>query len=325
MKFALKFIVVSSLLISFLIPLTSNAVTATPYLEKERLTYFFAGLDNDSGNTDTIIVVSYDINRNTLNFLHIPRDTYYNYSAKEGKINSIYNSYLNYSSSSMALEKTIAFFDKTLDVRFDGASIISIEVFRKFIDAIGGVRVKLPDDFEYYGQNIGLELSNGEFLLDGKSCEMFIRHRKSYLLGDLTRIDAQKKFISGLYDTIMNHTDYNNLVKAFALIKYDFSSNFSLFDFVLLLSKYASKFKNAELNFATLPGKAILYKGLSYYAVNKKGSQELIKNFLSDRSVFDKNNIFTLSTNDDFLRIYNSDEIKYKIYNTEDINKIKLH
>ena len=55
-------------------------------------TFLLIGKDTSSSNTDTLILVSYDVPNQQVNMMSIPRDTAVNVSWSTKKINSVYHS-----------------------------------------------------------------------------------------------------------------------------------------------------------------------------------------------------------------------------------------
>ena len=50
----------------------------------------FFGLDDAAMNTDVICFASFDPENNTIAFVQLPRDTYYNFGGTQNKINQLY-------------------------------------------------------------------------------------------------------------------------------------------------------------------------------------------------------------------------------------------
>lgn len=73
-------------------PLAASAVSQKePTRRKTVYTLLLAGVDEVSGNTDTILLGRIDAEARSMNFVSIPRDTYVNLPWSVRKINCIYS------------------------------------------------------------------------------------------------------------------------------------------------------------------------------------------------------------------------------------------
>jgi len=170
-----------------------------------RRSYLILGKDKVSGLCDVIMIGSVDPVGDSAILLQIPRDTYAVYSEKGyRKLNGALNT--------LGAEGFCEFISKNFGVAIDGYLLFDLEVFKRAVDAIGGVDVDLPFDMDYDDpyQGLSIHLDAGRQHLDGAEAEKFVRYRSGYVRGDLGRLDAQKIFMSALFKKLLE-TEQNNI------------------------------------------------------------------------------------------------------------------
>ncbi len=276
--------------------LNSARTASARTVDKSKFLYLFVGLDDAAGNTDVITLVSYDSGENRVAVIQLPRDTFIHIEEITGKINSLYPRFraagLDPDEAMRKMSDVIA---EGFGVTFDGFAAITTEAFRNFIDSIGGVKIELKSDLKFDAADPShpLVLKKGENLLSGKEAELFVRHRKSYITGDLGRLDAQKIFIDGLYRTVSEGTSFDRLFGAVRTLRRDAIADFSMSDLFSMLLRHSSKFRDAEISYHTMPGEARLGKdGIWYYILDRRASEELLAEKLFSKNEFDAKNIF---------------------------------
>lgn len=311
------------------VPVVATVGDAVKTTVKTQFLYLIMGLDDAADNTDAILMVSYDSADNTAAVVQMPRDTYCNFGDRLNKINHLYSSYrLAELSKKDAMRNTADFIGNQLGIEFDGYFAITTQLFKDFIDSIGGVEITLPEEFHYVSNNANysFSLKKGKNILDGRKSEIFVRYRNGYSLGDLGRIDIQKIFINGLYNTVSHRVDYDELLKAAAVVGKGAVTDFSVTEFLIMMLKHSSKFRDVEISYVTMPGAAIEdASGIWYYILNKNKSEEVLTKFLFGKSgEFDKEHKFSDIQKTGFEGIYKSDKIKYKVYKSGNIADINI-
>ena len=121
------------------------------------------------GNTDTMLLASYDVTNQKASVMSIPRDTMVNVSWDVKKINSVYNVYGGGDKGIRALYKEVA---QLVGFEPDFQVIVEWEAVGKLVDAIGGVYFDVPYHMDYHDpyQDLVIEQAKGYRLLDGGSC-----------------------------------------------------------------------------------------------------------------------------------------------------------
>lgn len=156
-------------------------------------TFLLVGTDMDDGNTDTIMVASYDTVNQKVSVMSIPRDTMINESWDLKKINSVYSRTGNSINSLANRIKKLVGFKPDFYVKVD------LSVFVQLVDLVGGVEFDVPCDMDYDDpyQDLHIHLKAGVQLLDGDKAMQLVRFR-GYYEGDIKRAEVQQDFLKAL-------------------------------------------------------------------------------------------------------------------------------
>lgn len=156
-------------------------------------TFLLVGTDMDDGNTDTLMVVSYDTKGQKINIMSIPRDTMINESWDIKKINSVYSRTGN---SLESLENRI---QKLIGFKPDFYVKVELSMFVELVDLVGGVEFDVPQDMNYDDpwQDLHIHLKKGVQTLDGEHAMELVRFRR-YSEGDIKRVEVQQNFMKAL-------------------------------------------------------------------------------------------------------------------------------
>jgi len=156
-------------------------------------TFLLVGTDKDDGNTDTIMVASYDTVNQTVNIMSIPRDTMINESWDIKKINSIY------SRTGSSIDSLANRVRKLVGFKPDFYVKVDLSMFVELVDLIGGVDFYVPQDMYYSDpwQDLLIDLKEGQQVLDGEKAMQLVRFRR-YAEGDIKRVEVQQSFLKAL-------------------------------------------------------------------------------------------------------------------------------
>ena len=295
---------------------------------KGTYTCLLCGYDDAASNTDSIILASYNSVDNAISFLQIPRDTYFNFGGSQNKINQIVPSKV---SSGSSLGESLSFLtgsiSEALSVNIDGYVGFSISSVENLIDTLGGIDINVP--FDVKGQDTEgntVEIKSGQRHLSGKEAMVLIRHRSSYPLGDLSRIDMQKLFLSSAFSSFVSSMDLDLAVKLLTLRDDGIVFNADLIELLTFAVKNLGRIKKATAKFATLPGVALANKRkLSYYCFNKNATQTILDDLGFIRfGTIDPYAKFLNNDEELFTEAYYSNKIIYTVYSSEDLKNIKF-
>ena len=158
------------------------------------------------GNTDTMLLASYDVTNRKATVMSIPRDTMVNVSWDGKKINTVYNSYGKGNKGLEAVYKEIS---QLVGFEPDFEVVVEWEAVGAMVDAIGGVWFDVPYTMDYHDpyQNLIIEQEKGYRLLNGEDAMQVIRWRKNDPesphgyhggIGDSGRMKMQQNFLKAV-------------------------------------------------------------------------------------------------------------------------------
>ncbi|MCI8720121.1 MAG: LCP family protein [Oscillospiraceae bacterium] len=156
-------------------------------------TFLLVGTDQDDGNTDTLMVVSYDTKEQDINIMSIPRDTMINEKWDIKKINSIY------SRTGNSIDSLANRIQKLIGFKPDFYVKVELEMFVELVDLVDGVEFDVPQDMNYDDpwQDLHIHLKKGVQTLNGEDAMGLVRFRR-YNEGDIQRVEVQQNFIKAL-------------------------------------------------------------------------------------------------------------------------------
>ena len=167
------------------------------------------------GNTDTMLLASYDVTNQKAAVMSIPRDTMVNVPWDVKKINSVYNWYGKGEKGIKAVYKEIA---QLVGFEPDYQIVVEWEAVGRIVDAIGGVYFDVPYDMNYHDpeQELTIEQAKGYRLLTGEDAMQVIRWRKNdsgFKVGDDGRIKIQQDFLKAVIEQLVTPGNLLNVSK----------------------------------------------------------------------------------------------------------------
>ncbi len=241
---------------------TDEAVAAMGRDHRENFfTMLVVGIDAASNSTDTIMLVSLDIDNSKMGIMSIPRDTITNTARSNKKINSTY----------IANHKDIyALYSDIEDITGiipDKYALVTVDGFVELIDEIGGVEVDVPIDMIYEDptQDLKINIKKGYQKLDGYDAMGFMRYRKTYAEGDIGRIKVQHTFIEALIKKMLKPSTFVKIPEIAKIISRNVETDLTLGNQIWIGKKMLSMNLEEDVKMLTLPGYAEYYEGLSYY------------------------------------------------------------
>lgn len=250
-----------------------------PYMraieDSKRINILLVGLENN--RSDTIMVLSYDVENNIIDLISVPRDTYYK---REGytdspdllKINATYQS----PEGIKALEEAV---QDLLNIPIHRYITVDYEAVKVAVDTLGGIEVNIPFhmkyDDDYSNPPLHIDFKQGPTLLNGEDALKYLRFRKGnpgceeYPRGDIDRIKAQQDFVKIAIKKSLSFKLPNLISEVFKYVDTDFSLTE-----ITGLATNAIGFSPENLNTYTIPGKASK-NGLWYYYVDKEDAIKL--------------------------------------------------
>ena len=252
--------------------------------ESEDVVYFLvAGMDAGESLTDIMMVVCFDIKANTANVMQIPRDTFIGSDVPSGKMNAVYGLAPREEGQSN-INAMLRRINDYFGLPVDHYITVNLSAFRDIVDAVGGVDVYVPSNI-YNAFNSKKErytFEEGMHHMDGSQAEAFVRHRKSYSMGDLGRVQAQRNFYAAFIKKCLDMS-YTQMATAAKDVYDDISTDMKLVD-ILAYAKLAQKLSVEKINFHAVPGQSGTYsvnggQALSYYSIHKQDYVDLINRY----------------------------------------------
>ena len=289
--------------------------------ETGKINILAIGLDNDGTRTDTIIVVSYDLDGNLVNILSIPRDTRMYVGGNYQKINCAYAVTKN--GKRNGVNGTIEAVTRLTGIPIHYYVEFTFETFREVIDALGGVDFDIPQNMNYDDpvQNLHIHLKKGFQHLDGDKSEQLVRFRK-YPMGDIDRVKVQQSFMKALAEQKLNSSIIGKLPDLFKVLQKDIKTNFKVSD----ITKYALNLmdlSSENVKAYSLPGTADSESyGASYWVADMAQTKVLIEEtFGYDASKITIHSADGKSISKDVKRTVKKESEETKKENTEKVPK----
>ena len=242
------------------------------------------------GNTDTMLLASYDVTNQKATVMSIPRDTMVNVSWDIKRINSVYNQHGGGEKGIQGLYKEIS---QLVGFEPDFQVVVEWDAVGEIVDAMGGVYFDVPRNMNYDDpfQNLHIHQNKGYRLLTGSDAMQVLRYRHDnnmkygYPDGDLGRIKTQQAFLKAMVEQLLQ---FKNMTKINALIdvfKRNVETDLS-FQNILWFAQSAvfGGLKQENVNFVTMPNtpKYVYTRSTgnnqSYVVPNARELLELVNN-----------------------------------------------
>ena len=187
------------------------------------------GVDKGGNLTDTIMVASYDMDKNEVNILSVPRDTRMYVGSRYQKINSAHS--ISKNGKKKGINGTIEAVTRLTAIPINYYVEFTFDAFRETIDALGGVEFNVPQNMNYDdpAQDLHIHLKQGLQILDGEKAEQFVRFRR-YPRGDIDRVAAQQAFVKAVAEQKLNASIIGKLPELFKTLQKNFVTNITIAD-----------------------------------------------------------------------------------------------
>ena len=150
---------------------------------EDKLTIVCMGIDDSwtdsdvvytsQSRTDTLFVMTLDLNTKQATMLSIPRDTYTHIAGTNThtKINAAY--------ATGGPARTVATVNEFLGINATHYLVLNIDATKKMVDALGGVDVDVEHPMHYHDKwgHLSIDLTPGQQHLDGSRAVSFARYR----------------------------------------------------------------------------------------------------------------------------------------------------
>lgn len=237
-----------------------------PVVEKEIITEPFSvlllGIDereNDSGRSDTMIVLTVNPKLGTVKMLSIPRDT------RVEIVGNNTTEKINHAYARGGIEMTVDTVESLLNIPIDYHVTVNMEGFLSVIDTIGGITINNDMDLTYRDYHFPL----GEVTLSGDEALIFSRIRYEDPRGDWGRQIRQRQLIEALMAEAKNPQILLELNEIFNVLGDNIRTNFSMNEIKSLPKLYGSLNKNIE-QMSFEKGEGEFFGDLWYYMIDEE-------------------------------------------------------
>ena len=195
--------------------------------------FLLAGVDStgeDTGTrTDTLMLVNVNKDKNTIDMISIPRDSYVSIRGSMDKINAAHS----YGGIDLTMEVVRDFLGINLDKYF----VISFDAVIAGINALGGMDVEVSNEVAS-----AMGISPGIRKMAGDEVLAYVRFRKGYQNADLGRINTQQDFMKQFIKEATKAENISKLPSVYKAMKPYIKTNIGLKN----LSSLALDFKSVD-------------------------------------------------------------------------------
>lgn len=264
------------------VPVDPSSPFYEAFSNENRFNFLLLGVADK--NTDTIMVVSYETEKQSIDIVSIPRDTYY---PRSGYKNYVYNKINSIYRTEDIVGLATAVSEKLYGMPIDYYVIIEYEDIKKIMDVIGGVTVNVPFHMRYddpvADPPLRIDIPAGEQLIDASNVEQYLRFRhgnpgyRSYFNGDLGRIQAQQEFVKLVMKKCLTAGNIGKVAKvALQNVQSDIT-----YQAVSRLAKLAMGGLSMDnVNSHRLPGNDTTINGLSFWVPDDKEIYTMLQEML---------------------------------------------
>lgn len=275
---------------------SGGAIAAKPVDSSRKegfYTFLVVGRDTGGGgNTDTIMLASYDIPNQQLSVMSIPRDTMVNarHPGSNRKINGVWNLGLHYAEKGSE-KKGIDYLREAVGdltgILPDFYVIVNWNAFGRLVDTIGGVDFEVPFDMKYRDptQDLVIDQAAGYRHLSGRDAMEVVRWRhdntysKQYRDGDLGRVRTQQALMKAIISQclqIKNVTKINEFAEIFTE---EVETNLTVGNLVAFAERAVLGGLDMEnVTFTTAPVEGVYVKKASYVQVKPEEFLGILNN-----------------------------------------------
>ena len=240
-------------------------------------TFLLVGQDTGGGgNTDTMLLVTFDSVNKEVHGMSLPRDTMINssHSGAGHRLNAVYN-YNKGSDPDTQLEKGITALKrevgKLTGIIPDFYVVVQWEAVGELVEAIGGVEFDVPFDMDYDdpAQDLHIHLKAGQQTLSGEDAMGLIRWRHNndysvqYPNGDLGRVQTQQAFLKAVAAECLKPEILLKAPSLAQIFMENVETDLSIGNILAFAQLAAGMDTENNVNFVTMPWVDAKYPGVS--------------------------------------------------------------
>lgn len=250
-----------------------------------KINVLITGHDEDHygiSRTDTLILVSIDIDTREAGILFIPRDT--RLQIPDRGVNRVNAAY-----AFGGIDLTISTIENFLNIKIDYYADMNFQGFKRVIDAIGGIEINVEKRMHYVDRagDLYIDIPAGEQELNGEQALHYVRYREASR-GDIGRVSRQQKFINALIKQALKPSTIARLPVIYQEANKAVSTNVPVID----ISSFLYIFKDIDLGnleITMLPGEPAYINGASYWVPDKEEAESLVRNLIRSKEYIANN------------------------------------
>ncbi len=259
-----------------------ESVFVNPFSDKV-VNFLLCGVDIDSTTgrkaslPDVMIVASFNMEKNEVNMLQIPRDTFAGDDVATGKMNAVYST----APQGAKANRLIARINSMFGIAIDYYVVTTMEALKMVVDGLGGFEMDVPASINLDGVHVDKGLQT----IDGTKAAAIIRNRYNngskteyyYNGGDIRRLETQQILIKAFAKKILSSPVsfvLNVVPDVYPLLETDISLA-DLKDYI----KVAMNLDVENINMFVLPGSSCYHNGLSIYNLDANKTVDILNKY----------------------------------------------
>lgn len=228
---------------------------------EQTYTFLLVCPDQESGNADAIMIVTYDVPNKKIGMLSIPRDTLVN--EKNPKINSSYHAGIE-NLSRVVSELTGLDFNFTVEIKLDAIA--------ELVDQVGGIDFDVPVEMYYDdpAQDLSIHYMPGMQHLNGQQAVEVCRFRHNadgtgYKLGDVERSQTVRNVMAATAKKLVSFSNVGKIKEFINIFQRNVETNLSASDILWFASQAIQLDLNTAISSTALEGDgSVTYNGTKW-------------------------------------------------------------
>jgi LCP family protein required for cell wall assembly len=219
--------------------ISEKRVEKVEFAEKDPISVLIMGVDEragDRGRSDTLIAMTVNPEKQSMQMVSIPRDT------RTEIVGKGFDDKINHAYAFGGTEMALATVENFLDIPIDYYIKVDMESFKEIVDSVGGVTVNNPFSFS----DGGYTFSEGEISLNGSQALAYSRMRKKDPRGDFGRQDRQKQIIMAVIQKGASLSSLGKHGEIFGVLGENIKTNLSLEQMIDIQANYRDARHNLE-------------------------------------------------------------------------------
>lgn len=246
---------------------------------KNVYTILLAATDKDGARTDTMMVMCYDTEKQTVGVVSIPRDSLIDRG-------SGHHPKLVYGKG--GVEQRVEDISQMLGIPIDGYIKVNIKGFITLVDYLGGIDFYVPCDMDYDDpiQDLHIHYKEGQRKLSGQQAMEVARFRKNNDgsgYSDVGRTQTQQKLLIALAKKVLSWDSLTKVNGFVEIFNKNVSTDLTLDNMMYFASQAINLDPSAAVETATLPGRGDgVFRGYSWcFELDPEGTLETVNRLIN--------------------------------------------